>query len=85
MSGIYDNNNRIRAHSVDGLTFTGLYTPDGAWNVVTTGTGYRGAQHPCGALNVTVNDTAKTRHAPDGSMNVTTTTTNNGALKITLV
>lgn len=71
MAGLYAPDGVIYVTAVSGATVTGLYSIDGALNVVVDGAG-SGLYHPCGALNVTTaTGTAPLpRYAPDGSLYV---------------
>lgn len=84
---LYATDGSINVSVVTGATITGLHAANGSWNVFqTTGT-QRGAYHPCGAFNVTVDNTGPNSiRAADGSMNVTTTPFNGkGAQRVTVV
>lgn len=79
MSGIYNKDGSINVNVVDGETFVGFYSADGAMNVVDASQdGGKGIYHPCGAIRVTLDDDARTRYAPDGSMYVSTAGTGAG-------
>lgn len=71
--GIYSQEGYIRVTVVNGLSRVNRYAPDGSWNVVlATGTAWKGANHPCGALWVKVApSTGAPARAPDGSLYVT--------------
>lgn len=66
---LYAPNGAIYVTAVSGAAVTGLYSIDGAWNVVIDGAG-SGLYHPCGALNVTTatGTSPLPRYAPDGSL-----------------
>lgn len=84
---LYAADGSINVTVVDGTALIGRYAANGSWNVFqTTGT-QRGAYHPCGAFNVTVDNTGPNAiRAADGSMNVTTTPFNGkGAQRVTVV
>jgi len=56
---------------VDGLTRTGLYAPDGSFNVVESdGSAWVGVYHPCGAYWVTQVSAIDETYAEDGSLNI---------------
>ncbi len=70
-TGLYNADRQRQVTIVNGLTRTGLYSPDGQYNgVMNDGTSiWKGATHPCGALNVA--DYATTSaFTPNGSLSV---------------
>jgi len=85
--GRYAANGSMNVTVVDGSTYTGLNAADGSLNVVVSpGTGYVGAYHPCGAWYVTVSPgNVINSRAPDGSLYVSTTGSNNSGLYVTAV
>jgi len=85
--GLYAASGAIRVTVVSGSTWTGLYAADGSLNVIVApGTSFVGAYHPCGALYVTVGtSTTMGHHAPDGSMYVVESSTNNGPVFVSVV
>lgn len=82
----YAANGSLNVRVVDGLTYVGMYHPDGSTFV--TGSTGSGRHHASGALSVTSAETPGIlygMHAPDGSMYVSSTISNNGAQRITFV
>lgn len=67
----YNASGNIKTTVVNGSVYTGLYAPDGSWNIVlNTSSNYVGLHHPCGAYNaVVVTDKTATLH-PNGSLSV---------------
>ena len=88
MPGIYNSDGRINVTKVNGLTYTGVYAPDGSLNVYDTtgGTSWAGAYHPCGAINVVLNNTFSPggKTSPNGASVVLTSNllNINGALSV---
>lgn len=67
---LYNADGQRQITIVSGSSYTGLYAVDGSWNGVldTTPAVLKGAQHPCGALNVQVTtDPGSVTYAPNGS------------------
>ena len=66
---LYAADGSINVTIVDGSTYTGLYAPDGSWNVITDGS--QGLYHPCGAYRVTIVSGSEYTgiQAADGSWN----------------
>lgn len=69
-----------RATVVDGTVWTGLYAPDGSFNVVEApGDEPVGIYHPCGAFWVTISaDEHFPVYADDGSYNIALTVWEDG-------
>lgn len=66
----YNADGRLKATSVAGNSYTGLYAADGSFNIVlNAGNSYTGLYHPCGALNAVVG-TATTYYHISGGVNV---------------
>lgn len=78
--GIYDSNRQVRLNVVDGSTRTGLYSTDGAWNIVlTSSTTKLYSSHPCGALYATITtDPYAGYYASNNTMNVILNTAGTG-------
>lgn len=74
------------ATTVNGLSYTGLYSATGSINIIAaTGLSYCGAYHPCGALWTTTSTSTGNRNAPDGSLYVNTTGLKDGSQRVTAV
>jgi len=74
-------------HIVDGLTYVGLYAPEGCFNgTATTGTVPVPAIHPSGALTVTTAPGGLVnRRAPDGSLYINSVGAIDGSQRVTFI
>lgn len=68
----YNANGKLKTTTVVGNVYTGLYAPDGSFNIVVNASGtYQGLYHPCGALNAFATvDASAPYNAANGSVNV---------------
>jgi len=68
----YNVNGKLATTTVVGNVITGLYAPNGTFNIVVNASGtYQGLYHPCGALNAFVTTNASAPYnAANGSVNV---------------
>lgn len=69
---MYNVDGQLKTTTVAGNAITGVYAPDGSYNIVTnTAVVPVGTYHACGALNAFVTaNTGAGRYAPNGSVNV---------------
>lgn len=85
---LYNAAGNIRVNVVTGTVYTGLYAPDGAYNVVinTTPNVMKGLYHPCGGYNVMMaTGTEATSQASNGSYFIKTDGVNYTLFKPTQV
>lgn len=66
----YAADGSINLTVVDSSNNRGVYAADGSINVVVATASTKGAYHPTGAWWVTLNNSANSRRAADGSLNV---------------
>lgn len=86
-TGMYATDGSINIAVVNGATFVGSISVDGALNVFqSVVAGNIGSTAPCGARHVTISGAPTvSRQAPNGSWNISVSPYTNGGQRVTVV